>query len=96
MSDEREHVFMVALVVRGPHERASAEWQMHAGLASVMASEYIAEWWVCEDDRRDGSDNDSAVFVPKGTQVAWTEVIHATTTGPRRRWFGAPRKRVKR
>lgn len=24
-------------------------------------------WWIADDDRVDGSDNDSAVFVPKGT-----------------------------
>ena len=28
----------------------------------------LDSWWVAEDDRKDGSDNDSAVFVPPGTQ----------------------------
>ena len=85
---EHEEVFLVALVVRGPHQRASAEWQMHDGLQAIMASEHIHEWWVCEDDRRDGSDNDSAVFVPKGEQVRWTSIVHATPDGHQpRRWF---------
>ena len=26
-------------------------------------------WWIAEDDRRDGSDNDSAVFVHPGKQM---------------------------
>jgi hypothetical protein len=29
----------------------------------------IDGWWIAEDERVDGSDNDSAIFVPKGTQV---------------------------
>ena len=29
-------------------------------------------WWIAEDDRTDGSDNDSAVFVPMGRQAHWS------------------------
>ena len=31
----------------------------------------IDSWWIAEDERDDGSDNDSAVFVPKGDQHKW-------------------------
>lgn len=30
----------------------------------------VDSWWVAEDDRHDGSDRDSAIFVPMGTQTA--------------------------
>jgi len=30
----------------------------------------LDSWWIAEDDRIDGSDNDSAVFVPMGSQQA--------------------------
>lgn len=29
----------------------------------------IDSWWIAEDDRHDGSDNDSAIFVPRGAQM---------------------------
>jgi hypothetical protein len=89
MSDH-EHVFLVAVVVSGPHERPSAEWQLHDGLTGLMRGDVISEWWVAEDDRRDGSDNDSAVFVPKGEQVKWRDAFlaaYAAAHTPRRRWF---------
>lgn len=38
---------------------------------------YIEAWWVAEDDRRDGSDNDSAVFVAPGFQQRASRVLFA-------------------
>lgn len=35
----------------------------------------ITEWWIAEDERYDGSDNDSAVFVPKGTQELFQQIL---------------------
>lgn len=29
----------------------------------------IDSWWIAEDDRQDRSDNDSAIFVPRGAQM---------------------------
>lgn len=37
---------------------------------SVGPHEVIDSWWIAEDDRIDGSDNNSAVFVPMGSQAA--------------------------
>jgi hypothetical protein len=34
-------------------------------------------WWVAEDDRDDGSDNDSAVFVHPGAQQEAAEALHS-------------------
>lgn len=35
----------------------------------------IDSWWVAEDDREDGSDCDSAVFVPRGSQRDMSDMI---------------------
>lgn len=36
----------------------------------------VTSWWIAEDDRRDGSDNDSAVFVHPGMQQNAAAVLH--------------------
>jgi hypothetical protein len=42
-------------------------------------------WWVAEDDRHDGSDNDSAVFVNYGSQQdAWKTLISTPDPDPDR------------
>ena len=67
MNQPTEHVFLIAFTVRGG-TRAEAEDYLHTRLPWVGRrgdeSIEITSWWVAEDDRRDGSDNDSAVFVP--------------------------------
>ena len=54
--------------------RAAAELLLHDALPDPALADarghHVTEWWVAEDDRQDGSDNASAVFVPKGTQTA--------------------------
>lgn len=43
----------------------------------------IEAWWQAEDDRIDGSDNDSAVFVNPGMQKrAWSVLYGAGLTAP--------------
>jgi hypothetical protein len=32
-------------------------------------------WWIAEDDRHDGSDNDSAIFIPRGAQQDMAHVV---------------------
>jgi hypothetical protein len=32
-------------------------------------------WWIAEDDRHDGSDNDSAIFVPQGSQADMATLV---------------------
>jgi hypothetical protein len=91
-----EHVLLFALVVESNNAQQAAT-KAYELLGHGLDEGVLTEWWHADDARWDrAADNDSAVFVPKGSQVAWTEVIHTATTGPRRRWFGAPRKRVKR
>ena len=43
---------------------------------------YIESWWVAEDDRQDGSDNDSAVFVSPGNQAIASALLHAQGMTP--------------
>ena len=77
-TQEREHVFLVALTVTAPVTvtRAEAEVKLHDALPDPhlvdLRGHGVTEWWVAEDDRQDGSDNDSAIFVPKGGQVGET------------------------
>lgn len=68
----REDVFLVAFGVSGAASRDAAQDLLMAELQSRLplgagplnATAYVEEWWVAENDRRDGSDNRSATFVP--------------------------------
>lgn len=71
LEDQNEHTFLVAFSVYG-ETREEAELALHGELLEhpVSATDSpIESWWVAEDDRRDGSDRDSAVFVAKGGQA---------------------------
>lgn len=70
------HTILVAFVVHGK-DRAEAQRELMLRLPDpvddiyspvVKPHEVIDSWWIAEDDRIDGSDNDSAVFVPMGSQ----------------------------
>ncbi len=69
-----EHVILLAVVVAAP-SRKEAEEYLHTrpslapeGWSGEQTTPVIDSWWVAEDERYDGSDNDSAVFVVPGTQ----------------------------
>ncbi len=76
-------VFLVAFSVQGMPNREDAEdlLLMHLprprGLNAAGAhdNKWLDSWWLAEDERRDGSDCDSAVFVPKGQQKAWATMV---------------------
>lgn len=63
-----EHVFLVAVSVHG-ETREHAEARLRALLPVPEENNPVVCWWIAEDDRHDGSDNDSAVFVRMGNQV---------------------------
>jgi hypothetical protein len=67
------YTILVALEVEAETMGLAQELLIHRlpvpGLGPVQA------WWIAEDERRDGSDNDSAVFVPMGDQVKWTNKV---------------------
>lgn len=62
-----EYTFHVAFNVIAP-SRQEAEIAL-AGVLPTPNATTPTCWWIAEDDRLDGSDNDSAVFVPKGSQA---------------------------
>lgn len=61
-----EHVILVAFDIEAL-DRENAHLLLQLALKYNMGGvEPIQAWWVAEDDRHDGSDNDSAVFVNPG------------------------------
>lgn len=77
-------VFLVAFCVQGIASREVAEAVLLThlprpdGCAVNVEDEnngWLDCWWVAEDDRHDGSDCDSAVFVPKGQQTSWARQV---------------------
>jgi hypothetical protein len=68
-------VYLVALQVTGDGTRAEMEEVMRGMLprpGKQVGAAHLECWWVAEDDRNDGSDNDSAVFVRPGkAHTAW-------------------------
>ena len=64
-----EHTILVAFTVYAPDWTAAQATLMRQLPKPGVDS--IGSWWIAEDERIDGSDNDSAVFVPKGKQVVW-------------------------
>lgn len=70
--DFTEHTILVAFTVHAPTwEQAQARLMRQLPSPDHPGVDGIDSWWIAEDERYDGSDNDSAVFVPMGKQVAW-------------------------
>lgn len=73
--DERgpfHDVVLVAFDLQGPDAQTTHEW-LHEnlpapGTGGANDEINLDSWWVANDERFDGSDTDSAVFVPKGKQ----------------------------
>lgn len=70
---EFHDVLLVAFDIRGLDAERAHNWLMD-GLPFVGTYPFISgdlvldSWWVANDERFDGSDTDSAVFVRKGCQ----------------------------
>jgi len=76
--------FLVAIV-------APSEGDVVAFLAGEMpgidgVDSAIDAWWIAEDDRHDGSDNDSAIFVPRGGQADFSELVNQHCEAQQDRW----------
>lgn len=67
-----EHTVLVAFTVDAATRQAAQhhllEQLADADLVTYGTTAGITSWWEAEDDRADGSDNDSAVFVRPGLQ----------------------------
>lgn len=73
-----EYVVVVAFGVEADTMKDAQEALMEKLvplLQSRDANSQITEWWIAEDERYDGSDLDSAVFVPMGTQPEAVAVL---------------------
>lgn len=75
-----EHVILVAFTIAAA-DRVNAHAYLEAELSRIPLGHnphvdaHVESWWVAEDDRQDGSDNDSAVFVPMGMQHLANRVV---------------------
>ena len=67
------HTFLVAVNVGPGMDRKAAEIRLSRYLPKP--DDVIQEWWFAEDERYDGSDNDSAVFVHMGEQDKWAQLV---------------------
>ena len=69
---------LIAVVAAGL-SREGAERTLHQALPAVPAGPggAVDAWWIAEDTRYDRSDNDSAVFVPKGRQGEAVALLRA-------------------
>lgn len=65
-----EFVILVAVHVTAANREAAHRTVMDSlpRPGSEYADSLVEAWWIAEDDRQDGSDNDSAVFVNPGSQ----------------------------
>lgn len=79
------HTILVAFVVEADTMKQAQELLMMElprpqgdPRRHLHANEWLQCWWIAEDERYDGSDNDSAVFqgqYHQGDQVHWREVL---------------------
>lgn len=85
MSDWHDEVFLVGFAVQWQGKERTREeveaWvrsQLPDGGMKITPTGDVVDlsWWVAEDDRTDGSDNDSAVFVNMGDQPAASRLLH--------------------
>ena len=76
-------VLLVAFDITGPNPQVVHEWlhnQMPKperiyGQGTVETNVMLDSWWVANDMRFDGSDTDSAIFIPKGKQNLARQIL---------------------
>jgi hypothetical protein len=78
-----EHTILVAVTVEAP-TKAEAERLLYQHLPHVKGA--VTSWWIAEDDRQDGSDCDSAIFVPRGSQDDLNEHLRMWIDYHRDQW----------
>lgn len=71
-----EFTILVAVVTEAV-DRTHAQGTVMDWLPKLDSEESIDSWWIAEDDRMDGSDCDSAVFVRPGATREAFEILHA-------------------
>ncbi len=71
------------VAVSAPTEQDVIDFLLASSRGPKSEDPVVEEWWIAEDDRHDGSDNDSAIFVPRGSQQDMRAVIRAHLDGVR-------------
>lgn len=76
------HTILVAFCVTGCESAEQAQLELMRRLpapewAPPGCSAVIDCWWIAKDDRHDGSDNDSAVFVDMGQEKRANAILQA-------------------
>ena len=71
---EEEFVILVAVNVTA-RNKMLAHQKVHALMPNPDVTD-VESWWVAEDQRWDGSDNDSAVFVNVGAQKQASHLLY--------------------
>lgn len=71
----KETVILVAIQVDAEDETVAQALVMPHLRAMLTSSALINAWWIAEDNRIDGSDNDSAVFVNPGEKTAAARLL---------------------
>lgn len=74
-----EHTILVAFTVEDGTPEAAQITLMNN---LPKPGQVITSWWIAEDDRLDRSDNDSAVFVPMGTQARASQRLNTLGLTP--------------
>jgi hypothetical protein len=77
-----EHTITIAVTVEADsaikaHDQVAAALRGSDTIDPARNLNGITSWWVAEDQRIDGSDNDSAVFVHPGAQRQAVQVLAA-------------------
>lgn len=99
MSASTEHVILIAMHVSAPNRQAAQNWLLTHLPSTRDPKNFGAldSWWIAEDDRVDGSDNGSAVFVKAGqTEEAYDVLEAAGLTGEAHYATWTPRARAQR
>jgi len=76
--------YLVAVVA--PTEQDVIDFLALSPFAPDKEDGNIDSWWIAEYDRHDGSDNDSAIFVPRGSQSDMAHVIREHITHHTDEW----------
>lgn len=78
-SREEEHVILVAVTAYGESWR-EAEAKVISALEArptLIQDLGVLSWWIADDRRTDGSDNDSAIFVKPGATVRAAQLLES-------------------
>lgn len=84
--ERRYRTYLVAIVADSQQGMIDALVEAQLTDPDFHPGTDIDSWWIAEDDRLDGSDNDSAVFCPRGAQRDISNLIKTWAEANHDRW----------